>query len=301
VIILQKSNQQKQTEIFFNKISKIWNKKAKTTSAYLANDILQRNNYVIKVAKQYLKKNVKTLDVGCGTGDLVIKLFKKGYDSYGLDFASSMIQTAKSNAKKSKVDTTRFYKKSFFEFSSKEKFDLISANGFIEYISENELNIFLKKITNTLKKRGILVFSSRNRLFNIFSFNQYTSNEVRNGSINDLIQECILFNSSKKISDILNSKLIEKSIKKFNYYIKTEINVNKRNQYTPLTILKILKKHGFKILDLIPYHVHTLPPSVSKIYPEINNLTSNYLQETKTANIQLIPQSSSFMISCRKK
>ena len=52
---------------------------------------------------------------------------------------------------------------------NKNKYDLISANGFFEYFSTNEMNDLFKKIKQNLNKNGYLIGSFRNRLFNIFS------------------------------------------------------------------------------------------------------------------------------------
>ena len=194
------SFQHKQTREFFEKFSKQWSKNAKEDYSDFVNTIKIRNDYVEKICRKFVKKKSKTLDVGCGTGDLVIKLSKNGFDSEGVDFASSMIDIAKKDAKKHKISEEKFSNKSFFEYTPKNKLDLISANGFIEYISEKELEEFINKSYNFLNKDGYLVFESRNRLFNCFSFNQYTEGEIEINEISNLLRECILFNQSDKVT-----------------------------------------------------------------------------------------------------
>ena len=66
---------------------------------------------------------------------------------------------------------------------------IVSANGFIEYISKQELQKFLSDSYDLLGKNGLLVFSSRNRLFNVFSNNSYTHSEIKMSNISELIKE----------------------------------------------------------------------------------------------------------------
>ena len=162
------------------------------------------------MSRKLLSKKSKILDVGCGSGELVIGLSKLGFDAQGIDFSESMIKKAKLQATKNKVKKNKFICDSFFDHSFDDKFDLICANGFVEYISEDQLKQFLKKTHNLLSKNAILIINSRNRLFNIFSYNDYTKDEIKNGNLNSLIEECIAFNSGKSLNSILKNKRSKK-------------------------------------------------------------------------------------------
>ena len=190
--------QQDQTKIFFEKFAKEWADASKNTSIESVNIIKQRNDVVKKFASKYLQKGDTTLDVGCGTGDLIISLIKLGYNAIGIDFAKDMINEAKSLAKKEKVSEKIFITNSFFDYTSDKKFNLISANGFIEYISYDEFLEFIQKSYNMLADNGILIFGSRNRLFNVFSLNDFTEQEMNLNTIKNLNEECIFFNKTKK-------------------------------------------------------------------------------------------------------
>lgn len=295
------STQQKQTKKFFERYAPDWLKNARTDSKYSINIIRQRNQYVETICSAFLKKNGKTLDVGSGTGDLVIDLLKKRYDSYGIDFSSSMIKKSWVECKKYGFPKERFVLTSFFEYNPDIKFNLISANGFIEYISAKELNEFLKKSHRLLENNGLLVLGSRNRLFNIFSFNDYTKAEIESGNMEDLIRECIIFNSSGDFRDLLKSILKPKVSKNLKNHAYTGVKVKNRFQYTPFQLIHILRSNGFEIIDLNPIHIHVLTTGARSNLPIIHDYMSNYLQDKKEIRIQIIPQSSSFMIAARKK
>jgi len=300
------NSQQDQTRKFFEQFARQWSKNAKSDYGDFVNIVKIRNQFVIDTCTRFLKNNSKTLDVGCGTGDLVISLLNLNYDSMGIDFSSSMIEEAKRDAEKKKLDPGKFIHVSFFDYKSKTKFDLISANGFIEYISEKEFDVFLDRSTNFLNENGILAFESRNRLFNCFSFNSYTEAEMDIGEINNLLEECVIFNKATDKQDIISNSYTPKLKRNLNKHELTKtkyanITVDVRYQYTPFQLIKKLEERNYEVLNLQPIHIHAMTTGAKEKHPEIHKNLSYYLLEQKDLHMQLIPQSSSFMISARKK
>lgn len=303
---MNQSEQQKQTKEFFQKISEQWH--------YIAEHDIEgsfdigklRSQYMEKICSNFLNNKAKVLDVGCGTGNLVVRLLKKGYQAIGIDFASSMIKKAKSEANKLNLPDENFIHSSFFEFKPDSKFNLICASGFIEYISPNEFTDFINISRKFLKKNGLLCFQSRNRLFNCISFNDYTKAEIKLGEINNLLEECILFNESKSLEDLLKKNFTSKISKNLTKHGKTgnqlikKIDVETRYQYTPFQIISKLQKNKFKVIDLIPLHIHAIPTGAKETNPDIHKKISNFLQIQNNFIINLMPIASSFMILAKK-
>lgn len=299
------SEQQKQTQKFFERFAKQWSRNAKSNYSDFVNIVKIRNEYVTSIAKKYLKRNSKTLDLGCGSGDLVIKLLQNHFEAKGIDFASTMIKKAKQTAKRLNLPEGSFIHKSIFDFQSDEKFDLISANGVIEYVSEGQLNDIIKLSHALLKKNGILILESRNRLFNVVSFNEYTKNEMRVGEVENLLDECLLFNKFNNFNDVKKTKFVPKISKRLKKHQYTEskyakIVVDTRNQYTPFELIRLLGKMGFSIVDLYPLHIHALTTGAKAKRPEIHTQLAYFLIEQKDILLKLIPYSSSFMITVKK-
>jgi 2-polyprenyl-3-methyl-5-hydroxy-6-metoxy-1,4-benzoquinol methylase len=292
------SDQQKQTKDFFEKFSQEWKKSVQSISDDSVNMIKQRNNFVENCSKN-ISSDSKTLDVGCGTGDLVINLLQNGFDAYGIDFSSEMIKTAKNSAQNISLSSEHFHEISFFNFNSNIVFELISANGFIEYISPSQLEDFLKKSNQLLSKDGLLVFGSRNRLFNVFSMNSFTLDEIESKNIDSLIRESTIFNSCTNMQEVLNN-FEPISLESPDKQSMTDIDVNMRYQYTPFQLFTLLHKYGFEILNISPIHIHGITPAGKKIDPQLHTSLSNFLQSNTHLNFQLLPQSSSFMIEARK-
>lgn len=299
--LLDLTGQQKQTKEFFEQYSGKWYENAKGNSPDNVNIVKIRNQYCENIVTQFLANGSSTLDVGCGTGDLVISLLKRGFNSYGIDFAPSMIEKAKIDAGKLNLATDKFLTVSFFDFLPKIKYDLISANGFIEYISENEFNNFLVRCNELLNKSGVIIVESRNRLFNVFSSNSYTKAEIELGEIEKLIEECIVFNNSKNLDELLKTKYIQTISKNLQQHeANTPIKVDTRYQYTPFQMIYKLQQSGFQVIDIMPYHIHGMTPASKDNKPEIHTKISYFLQDQKDVYFPLFPQASSFMISARK-
>ena len=291
--------QQKEALFYFKKHAKGWAHKAKITSQDQVNIIQQRNEYVLHVIEKREKTEI-TLDVGCGTGDLVHEIAKRGIRAIGVDFAEEMIQIARDNAKKSNCKMAEFVCCSIFDFDFMHtKYDVISANGFIEYISFEQLNKFLEISFLGLKNGGSLVLGSRNRLFNMFSSNEYTRHEINEGTVNSLLLESIALAKGLSIHELANlepAPLPNVNQKQLN----TGIDVSIRYQYTPIQLIKILEDKGFEPIHISPIHIHGVVPTFKDQYPATHTNISNLLQTYAEKNTALLPNASSFQVHAKR-
>jgi 2-polyprenyl-3-methyl-5-hydroxy-6-metoxy-1,4-benzoquinol methylase len=115
-------------------------------------------------------KNRKILDIGCGTGRHSIELARRGYKVTGIDLSESMINKARSNAKKEnlKID---FHIKDARNFSLNESFDLaiMICEGAFPLMETDEMNYsILYNAFSSLKPEGKLIFTTLNGLFPLF-------------------------------------------------------------------------------------------------------------------------------------
>lgn len=285
--------QQSQALKYFDEHATDWEAKAGGLPDEV-NVIKQRNDFVLLVAK-HLPKNPLCLDVGCGTGELACELSKMGADAVGVDYSEKMNKIARS-----KRCGARFECASVFDFEWKN-FDLVSANGFIEYISLAELKVFLSLCRKGLKTGGSLVIGSRNRLFNLFSANRFTKEEIENGTLSDLGREAIKLCNATKISDLNNIAPLQFQPNLTEHPI-TGIPVSSRYQYTPLQLIYLMRKYGFEPVRLYPIHIHGIPPRIKDKNPKLHTAISNLLQtHACDDSLDLIPHASSFMIWARKR
>lgn len=286
----KQTKQQEETQSYFRQNASKWKRNINMNFT-----IKQRNDYVLKVISGR-KITENYIDIGCGTGDLACAVAKIGIRSYGIDFAEDMIHIAKANAKKEGCEA-KFVKCSLFNFDF-SKYDIISANGVIEYLSPKELDRFLDVCYKGLNMGGSLILSSRNRLFNIFSLNKFTKEEVDNGNANCLLNEAIGIVNAEDVNELLKYKTLPLSAKK--KQVNTGIDVYIRYQYTPAQLAKELNKRGLKTAEIYPIHIHSVTPRFKEENPDIHEKISKMIQDAGT-NRYLIPYASTFMIHAIKQ
>jgi len=285
--------QQKQTKLFFDKDATNWQIKSDVNKNKFLNTIQERNFYVVSQFKKF--KIDSLIDVGCGTGDLSYDASKIIKKSVGIDFSRNMIRLAQNKFKRKNL---RFYNKNFFDINFNEKFDCLSANGFIEYLSLNDIDKFIKISKKIVKRNKFIIFGTRNRLFNLFSLNKFSENELKRPTFKKFYEECLALNHIKF------SNFIKLKKNKFEEVLfkqpKTGINVDKRHQFSPLQLVDILKANNWEPLEFYPINYHPVVPI--KNNSEESKFFSNYIYLSKDSNkLPFIPFSSSFMVLAKNK
>lgn len=292
--------QQSETLAYFDQKADGWDEKVRGKVKTRVNVQRQRNDYVLAVLGERQETRY-ALDIGCGVGDLVIAMADRGVNVTGIDFASSMIDIAHQRLAKSKVQIAEFIATDYFDWHvDEEAYDIISANGFIEYISFEQRDEFLIDSLRGLKVGGSLVISSRNRLFNLFSLNEFTKNEVNGDGIERLLMEALALVDGKSIESLLEIKTVALPDPNIEY-VNTGVNVVTRYQYTPAQLMQLIGRVGFDVIDVSPIHIHGVLPIFKEKYPAVHATIANRMQEFGFNNRSLLPHASAFMIHARKK
>lgn len=289
-----KYKQQNQTKKFFEKDAKNWSSKSDFKKNIILNTIQERNLYVIDKIRKFKIKSL--IDVGCGSGDLAFEASKILDKSVGIDFSKNMINLAEKKFKKKKL---QYKNLNFFDYKFNERFNCVSANGFIEYLSLDDIKKFIKISNNMLVKNGYLIFGTRNRLFNLYSLNDFSIKELKKKIFRKLYEESVCLNklNLKEFIKLNKCKFEEVNFKQ----PKTGINVDKRHQFSPLQINDLLKKMNFKIIDIQPINYHPVPPK-KYMFDKKFKFFSNYIYELEDKDkLSYIPNSSSFMVTAKKK
>jgi 2-polyprenyl-3-methyl-5-hydroxy-6-metoxy-1,4-benzoquinol methylase len=243
------------------------------------------------------------LDIGCGTGQLAIQVANMGLKSLGIDFAKEMIDKCTSNNIDAKAKA-EFQCASIFDANIKENaFDIISAQGFIEYISLEQLDDFLSLVEKSLKQGGALALGSRNRLFNLHSLNEYTKIELALNNIDNMIQEALVIQNAENQESMINQlSNLQIQYRHPEKHPETGILVDTRFQFTPCELISKFKKHNLKPKRLFPVHYHGLPLQALKSnkFQELHNDMANLISSTYINDPMFVPYSSSFVIEAVK-
>jgi ubiquinone/menaquinone biosynthesis C-methylase UbiE len=242
------------------------------------------------------------LDVGCGTGQLVLEMAKRGFKAEGIDFADDMISKCEENKRDAGVEAD-FVSSSFFDASyGSDAYDIISAQGFIEYLSPDEMMEFFRRSHRMLSKGGALVVGSRNRIFNVVSLNEFTQMETRLGTVELLLSEAIALNTSASQEAAFASlRRLERIDPQPDQHPLTEIQVNVRYQFSPADLVYRLRSLGFTPRTVFPVHFHGLSPAVKSDHPDFHSRLAHAVAEIGIADQRLVPFCSTLVIDVRKE
>jgi ubiquinone/menaquinone biosynthesis C-methylase UbiE len=126
-----------------------------------------------------LRKGMSILDLGCGRGDLCFYLAKKGMYVRGIDYSADAIELAREQLKKQPLEIRnriQFEKLDAKKINYKtSSFDAIISLDVFEHLFKEELELVMKKISQVLKKEGILlVHTETNRIYLDYTHKYYS-------------------------------------------------------------------------------------------------------------------------------
>ena len=82
-------DQQLQAQSVFNKTADLWQQKSQGSETY---SLIQDRNELVLSELLTFPTESKFMDVGCGTGQLVMEAARNGYSATGIDYSESMIK-----------------------------------------------------------------------------------------------------------------------------------------------------------------------------------------------------------------
>ena len=225
-------------------------KKLRLDIRYPAN--VKREQIFVKLVKKYKPK--KIIDAGCGAAMPLIDIKKKGFNIIGYDKAKNMVTEAKENLKKNRLSPDLVF---YDDFENPKKIknnsvDCILGMGAFYYAKNVNKTLLNQK--KKLKKNGRIIFSLRNRLFDIVTLNNYTKkflNEIY--EIKKLKKEW-----KNKYKNLIGNYTDRKKIKLQKNI--DEAGVHNHIPHNPLTITDEMAKLGLSVEGIYFYHFHAFPP-----------------------------------------
>ena len=262
-------------------------KKLRLDIRYPAN--VKREQIFVQLLKKHKPK--KIVDAGCGTGMPLIDIKKKGFNIIGYDKAKNMVLEAKENLKNNKLSPDLVFNDDF-ENPKKIKnnsVDCILGMGAF-YYSKN-VNKTLLNQKKKLKKNGRLIFSLRNRLFDLVTLNNYTKK-----FLNEIYEVKFLKKSWKIKYNNLTKNFSDR--KKFKFKNIDEEGVYNHIPHNPLTITDEMSKLGLEVEGIYFYHFHALPPEFQNYDEHYYNRISWKIENPLDWRGFFL--ASTFVIDCKK-
>jgi SAM-dependent methyltransferase len=210
---------------------------------------LQRLNIVLSLLDKIQPK--KIIDAGCGAGQPLIEILKSGYNVSGYDKSENMILEAKENLSNNNFSKNLVGMGDFEnpDFIKNNSVDCITGMGVFYYA--NNIVETIKRQSEKLSDKGHIIFSLRNKLFDLVTLNEYTSKflfdlyqvEKFDSNINGIFQSMVGDNNDREVKDNIDTQGVMS------------------NTHNPLTVEdELLKDANLKLNGIYFYHYHCLPP-----------------------------------------
>ena len=128
----------------------------------------QRRDCTVAQVVSHCAPGAKVLDLGCGTGPVLVELARRGFECTGMDYSPDMLDFARQRMREAGFDDSRIQqgdcRKIPFADSS---FDAVVCLGVISYVENYE--VVLEQMRRVLKPGGLLVVSFRNKFNPVMS------------------------------------------------------------------------------------------------------------------------------------
>ena len=131
---------------------------------YLKENIIE--HFKLKQTNPPLK-GLNILDIGCGGGLLSEPMSRLGANITAIDASKKNIEVAKYHTKKNNLKI-HYIHSSPEKLNIKKKFDVVLNMEIVEHVED--LNFFIKKSSNLLKKNGLMFVATLNKTFKSYIF-----------------------------------------------------------------------------------------------------------------------------------
>ncbi len=187
-------------------------------------------------------KQLRILDIGCGTGRHAIELAKRGYVMTGIDLSESQLKRAKEKAQAANVKID-FQKHDARHLPFQHEFDLaiMLCEGAFPLMETDEMNFqILQQAAKALKEQGKFIFTTLNGLFPLFhSVKDFLATQTQEGNAT----------YHKNTFDLMTFRDHNITCIEDDDGHKRDLQCNER-YYVPSEITWLLKSLGFKTIDI---------------------------------------------------
>jgi 2-polyprenyl-3-methyl-5-hydroxy-6-metoxy-1,4-benzoquinol methylase len=187
-------------------------------------------------------KDVRILDIGCGTGRHSIELTRRGYSVTGIDLSDSQLKRAREKASEQKLKI-EFQKHDARHLPFSAEFDLaiMLCEGAFPLMETDEMNFqILQSAAKALKPGGKLIFTTLNGLFPLFhSVKDFLDSAKQDGNAS----------YSENSFDLMSFRDHNITSIEDDCGITKEMHCNER-YYVPSEITWLLKSLNFKTIEI---------------------------------------------------
>lgn len=187
------------------------------------------------------RKDIKILEVGCGTGNNLWFAAREGFDVTGIDISESAIHYTEDRFKKDGLKG-KFIIGGFDEINNlKDKFDLVIDRASITNVCFGEAKRVTDGIKNVLNENGIMFFNPYSDRHSSCASGKYLNNGMTTNIVrafSDIREVCFygkrdiceLFKEDWKIESIQHTETVEQMEPEYFVYADWKVIVRKIGQ-----------------------------------------------------------------------
>ena len=228
--------------------------------AYLYDELMKDVPYdkwvelVVNMAKKYGVSGKQLLDLGCGTGELSIRLSEKGYHVTGVDLSGDMLTVAQAKAE-GKGLTMSFYQQNMAELEGLGQFDIVGIFcDSLNYLhSKTDVIATFQRVNEHLSGSGLFIFDVHSiyKMTEIFKDQTFAVNEEEIS----YIWHCFEGEKPLSIEHDLSFFVLDEKTDMYQRY--DELHVQRTFPIDDYNTW--LQETGFEVLDVIA-DFETIPP-----------------------------------------
>mgnify|MGYP005841620199 FL=1 len=240
---------------------------------YYSHSYYSYKSFPFKIKPNTKKTQKRFLDIGCGTGSLVLKKMNEGYDAYGVDIDKNAVKIGKING----LNITHYSGK-YLPFDE-NYFDIVNLSHTIEHI--HYLNKILKEIHRILKPDGLLAITCPNiNSFDAKIFGKYwrhldVPRHLYHFSGKTLEKILVLNNYKIKLITSHDMPIIDSGM---NYF---------KSLYSTIKIINSISKFRPRIFKLFFSICYTCYNFFRFFFHKVKNLDGQELEAIATKNTSL--------------
>jgi SAM-dependent methyltransferase len=238
----------------------------------------ERVRLAIEGVAPAMQEGSRLVDLGCGGGQLCVHAANLGWRAVGVDSAPGMIDEARAESEGLDVEwIVASYDESGLP---DERFEAVTAMGLIEYLPDDD-GLFAEA-ARLLRPGGRFAVSCRNRLYNLLSVNEYTSEEPETARLLEELREhlagtrpedlhALAESLAESADDLESAAAADRDVPPRELHDHRRAFQRGRRQHTPRDLLPAAERAGFAQADVLALHPHPLPPALEPLAPRTYN------------------------------
>ena len=227
---------------------------------YPANAV--RLEIIVDLLREHAASSV--LDVGCGSGQPLLRFLNEGHDASGFDFSPKMVEVAQAALREAGQDPDRAFLGDIETRSTLPAgpFDAVVATGVFPHNLDDAAAY--SNLRDLLAPDGVALVEFRNVLMSMFSINRYCAPFFWD----ELLQADALPERLREATrDFLGAKF-DTPVESVGAQRQIEYSDILARFHNPLTLGNELEREGLLLERLHYYHWHAAPPHLEKTHKD---------------------------------